>query len=183
MTMPARATGSARDGSKLAALVALASAAVLSLVYAVWAFTARRGIFSDFADGNPVSTDDAKSSDTIDSILLIAAGLVAIIALVLWIMLVTNKKTSGGFLDIGGLAVAGVGAVVVLLGLLLANGIPEGNGQAEQGDKGVTATMVIGGGFLLLGIAFLVGIFAVRASRTASTTAYPSAGPSGYQNW
>jgi hypothetical protein len=183
MPTPAQSATPTRDPGKLAALVTVVIAAVLALSYAVWAFTARHGIFADFADGNPVSTDDAKSSDNIDSVLLIAAGLLAIIALAVWIMLATNRKTSGGPFDFAGLATVGIGMVVVLLGLLLSNGISDGTGQADQGDKGATATLVIGGGFLLLAIGFLVGVFAIRGSRDEGISGYSSTGPAGYQNW
>ncbi|MEP6666961.1 MAG: hypothetical protein ABJA81_10975, partial [Nocardioidaceae bacterium] len=174
-------TGPARDAGKVAGLIAVVVAAILSLSYAVWAFTARRGIFSDFADGNPVSTNDAKSSDTIDTVLLVVAGLVVVIALVLWVILMTNRKTSGGAFDLGGLAASGVGVVVVLVGLLLASGISDGNGRAEQGDKGVTASLVVGGGFLLLAIGLLVGVFAVRGSREISRNGFSPR--SSYQSW
>ncbi len=165
-------------------MITLAAGALLSLGYAVWAFTARRGVFADFADGNPVSTDDAKSSDTMDTIFLIVAGVVVLVAIGLWITRLVAKQTDGGGFDLAGLALAGVGVLVVLVGLFLSGGITDADGQAAQGDKGVTATMVMGGGFLLLFLGLLIGTFTVRGSGStpAPAHAYQPTGP-GYQNW
>lgn len=160
-----RSDPAARDSGGTATVVALATGVLLALVYAVWAFTARRGIFADFSDGNPVTSDDAKSSDTLDTILLIVAGLVVVIAVAMWVMRMVNDKTSGAGLDIGGLVVTGVGVVVVLVGLFLSSKISDGADQAAQGDKGVTATLVTGGGFLVIAIGLAIGLAAMRAPR------------------
>ena len=144
----------------------------------VLASTARRGVFADFADGNPVSTDDAKSSDTMDTVLIVA-GVVVLVAIGLWITRLVAKQTDGGGLDLAGIALAGLGVLVVLVGLFLSGGITDADGQAAQGDKGVTATMVIGGGFLLVSLGLLIGTFTVRESRSkpAPAHAYQPTGP------
>jgi hypothetical protein len=179
------ATSSARDNGALAAVIALALGALLALVYAVWAFTARRGVFADFSDGKVVSADDAKSSDNLDTFLLIVAALLVIIALALWIMRKVNDKTSGGGLELGGLVATGVGIVVVLVGLFLSSNISDGADQADQGDKGVTATLVTGVGFLIIAIGLMIGIAAVRGSHDPKSSTAPAYGrPRGsHQSW
>ena len=165
-------------------LVALALGALLAIGYAIWALTARRGIFADFADGTPVSSDDAQSSDRLDTVFLVAAGLVALVALALWIARYVGKKTKGGAPDVTGLAVAGIGVVVVLVGLFLAAGITDADGQTAQGDRGVTAMFVTAGGFLLLAIGFVIGLPTVRGPRSHSSNA-ARGGDQGqrFQNW
>jgi hypothetical protein len=178
-------TSSARDSGALAAVIALTLGALLALVYAVWAFTARRGVFADFSDGNVVSADDAKSSDNLDTFLLIVAALLVIIALALWIMRKVNDRTSGGGLELGGLVATGIGIVVVLVGLFLSSNISDGADQAAQGDKGVTATLVTGVGFLVIAIGLMIGIVAVRGSRDPTSSRAPAYGqPRGsHQSW
>lgn len=182
MTTPGSKVSSGSDRAALAAVIALAVGGVLAMAYAVWAFTARRVIFADFADGKPVSTDDATSSDTIDTIFLLVAGLVALVALGLWITRLVGRKSKGDGLDLASIAVAGIGVVVVSVGLFLASGIADAVGQSNQGDKGVTATMVTGGGFLLLAVGLLMGLLTVRGPRkqAASSGGYPQ---QGYGNW
>ena len=163
-------------------MIALALGALLALTYAVWAFTARRGIFADFSNGTPVSTDDAKSSDNLDTVLLIVAGLAVVIALALWVVRKVNGKTAGGALDLAGLIVTGVGVVVVLVGLFLSSQISDGVDQAAQGDKGVTATLVTGGGFLIIAVGLVIGILAVRGAKETSASGYGQQA-AGYPNW
>ncbi len=164
-------------------MVALILAALLCLAYAVWAFTARRGVFADFADGNAVSADDAKSSDTLDTIFLIVAGVVALVALGLWIARVAKKQTKGGAPDIIGLAIAGLGLVTVLVGLYLASAITDADGQSAQGDKGITATIVIGAGFALIAIACAVGASTAKGRGGAGTEDRRRGPGGGYQTW
>jgi len=164
-------------------MVALVTGAVVAIAYAVWAFTFRRGIFADFADGNAVSSDDAKSSDTMDTIFLIVAGVFALVALGLWIARMAARKTKGGALDLSGIAVAGLGLVSVLVGLYLASTIVDADGQAAQGDKGVTATLVVGGGFALLAVGLLIGILTVRGRTTADSRGSQHSAGAGYQTW
>lgn len=172
-----------RSTGGVVAMVALVAGAILGLAYAAWAFTARRGIFADFAAGNAVSGDDAKSSDTIDTVFLIVAGVVALVALGVWIARMAGRKTKGGALNLSGITVAGLGLVVALVGLYLASTIVDADGQAAQGDKGVIATMVAGGGFALLAIGLLVGVFTVRPRKDADTRSSPQSAGAGYQTW
>ncbi|MEJ7689684.1 MAG: hypothetical protein WKF76_04225 [Nocardioidaceae bacterium] len=184
MTTPGSKVSSGSDRGALGAVTALALGGVLALAYALWAFTARRGIFADFADGTTVSTDDAKFSDTIDTIFLLVAGLVALIALGLWIARLVGRKSKGDGLDLAGIVVAGIGVVVVLVGLFLASGIADADGQSAQGDKGVTATLITGGGFLVLAVGLLMGLLTVRGPRKGAAS--PPAGgypQQGYGNW
>jgi hypothetical protein len=149
-------------------MVLLAVGALLGLGYAVWAFTARRGVFADFADGVNVTTDDARTSDQIDTIFLIVAGLVVAAALIVWVVRVVGGRTSGGALDLAGLAVASGGVIVVVVGLFLSAGVSDGGSTVEQGEKGVTATIVVGSGFVLLAVGLLLGLLAARGSSTDS---------------
>lgn len=182
VTTQAEARAAARDAGATATLVALGIGALLALCYAVWAFTARRGVFADFADGKTVSGDDAKSSDRIDTVLLVIAGVVVVIALALWLMRMVNQKTAGGTPDLVGLGVAMLGVVVVLVGLFLSGQISDAGDQASQGDKGVTATLVTGAGFLLIAVGLLVGIVSVRG-RPSGSTSYAHRAGTGYPGW
>jgi heme/copper-type cytochrome/quinol oxidase subunit 2 len=165
-------------------MAALVTGAVAALAYAAWAFTARRGIFADFAAGNSVSGDDAKSSDTIDTIFLIVVGVVVLVALGLWIARMAARKSQGGAVDISGIALAALGLVSVLVGLYLASTIVDADGQAAQGDKGVTATLVVGGGFALLAVGLLIGVFTVRGrGDTADSRSGQHGAGAGYQTW
>jgi hypothetical protein len=157
----------------------------MSLVYAVWAFTARRGVFADFSDGKTVTADDAQSSDNLDTTLLVIAAVLVIVALALWVMRKVSDKTSGGGLELGGLVVSGVGVLVVLVGLFLSSKISDGADQAAQGDKGVTATLVTGGGFLIIAIGLVLGILAVRGAKQPQRSTQPAYGQhsGGYQSW
>jgi hypothetical protein len=146
----------------LVTTILLVVGGLLSLGYAAWAFTARRGIFADFADGVRVSTDDARTSDQIDTVFVIVAGIVAVAALVLWVIVKATGRSDGGVVELAGLAVAGVGVVVALVGLVLSAGVADGGSTAEQGDKGVIATLVLGAGFTLLAVGLLVGSAATR---------------------
>lgn len=184
MTTPGSKVSSGSDRGALAAVIALALGGVLALAYAIWAFTARRGIFSDFAGGTTVSTDDAKSSDTIDTIFLLVAGLVALVVLGLWIARLVGRKSKGDGLDLAGVVVAGIGVVVVLVGLFLASGIADPDGQTAQGDKGVTATLITGGGFVLLAVGLLMGMLTVRGPRKGAASSPAGGYPQqGYGHW
>lgn len=184
MTTPGSKVSSGSGPGAGASVIALGLGGVMALAYAVWAFTARRGIFADFADGSSVSTDDAKSSDTLDTVFLVLAGLVALVALGLWITRLIRGTTKGGAIDLAGIAVAGIGLLIVLVGLFLASGIADANGQSAQGDKGVTATLVTGAGFVLLAVGLLMGLMTVRGPRagfsSSPTGGYPQ---QGYGNW
>lgn len=167
----------------MAATVALALGSLLSLAYAVWAFTARRGIFSDFAARKPVGVGTAEANDRTDTILLIVAGVVALVAFALWLMRKFGGETAGGLIDNLGIALAALGVVVAVVGLFLASRVADGADQAASGDRGVTASLVIGSGFTLLAIGLLLGLLAVRSRRgTASSSAIPAGGGS-YSGW
>ncbi len=177
MTTQGQDSGARRDTGGLGAIAALAVAALLALVYAVWAFTARRGIFADFSDGKTVSSSDARSSDNLDTVLLVVAGLLVVVALAFWVTRLVNGRTAGGAVDLGGLIASGLGVLLVLVGLFLSSQISGGADQAAQGDRGVVATLLTGGGFLLIAIGLLVGLVAVRGPRDSRT---PGPAPYGH---
>jgi hypothetical protein len=165
---PGASSAHSPDRLGLLAVLLLALGGLLGLGYAAWAFTARRGIFADFADGQTVTLDDARSSDRIDTIFLIVAGVVALAALVLWGARKAGGKTAGGGLEITGMVVATLGIIAVLIGLVLSGGVGDAGTTEEQGDQGVTATLVVGGGFTLLAIGLLVGLLTARRPRQES---------------
>jgi hypothetical protein len=173
---------SAGRGSRLATLASLGLAALLSLGYAVWAFTARRGIFSDFASSRAVGVGEARSNDRIDTSWLIVAGVVSLVALAMWVVRTSGGDTKRSLLDALGLTLVGVGAVVAVIGLALATRIADATDQVSSGDRGVTASLVTGSGFALLGIGLVVGLLALRARPHASPPP-PAAVAGSYPGW
>ncbi len=157
----------AGDTLGIVATIALVVAGLVGLGYAAWAFTARRGVFADFADGVSVSVDDARSSDRIDAIFLIVAAVLAVVALTLWIVRRAQRRSEGSAVEVGGFAAAAAGGVIVVLGLFLAGAVTDDGSTAEQGDRGVTATIVVGAGFAMLAIGLLLGAVTMRAARTS----------------
>lgn len=159
-------------------------AALLSLVYAGWALTARRGIFADFSAGRSISSADAKTSDTIDVALLIVASAAVMIAIALWVWRRVRRAANWHALEIGGIALAVVGVATVVVGLFLAGAITDAASQAAQGDKGVTASLVLGAGFVVLALGLLLGSTVVRGTGQGSQPGAPVT-PShhGYRTW
>ncbi len=185
----ASSAASPRSAGRLITTIALAVAAVLAIGYALWEFTARRGIFQNFVDGRAVSVGDARSNDRLDTTWLIVAGVVALIALALWLMRRVNGETTGGLLDNTGLVLAVLGVVVAVMGLYLASGVGDAVDQATSGQRGVNASLVIGTGFAVLAIGLVLGMLAVRGGRAAQAPTTqapaPSAPPAAgsYQGW
>jgi hypothetical protein len=178
---PATAASSDTSSSSLIAAT-LALGALLSLAYASWALTARRGIFSDFAQGRTVSVDEARSSDVLDTVLLVAAAVVTLAALVWWLSRMLTKRTTGDWVDKTGMVVSLLGATVVIVGLAMTNRVTSAAGQVAQGGRGVDATSVVATGFALLAVGLLMGIFAVGGHRVHDDGA--SVRPAtGHQGW
>jgi hypothetical protein len=148
--------------------VLLVLGAVASIVYAVWAMTARRGIFADFADDKFVSLDSAKSSDRTDTILLVIAGGLAVLALALWLIRLLAGKARGGMLTLLGFVVSLAGLACVVVGLVLSGMVDGGESRADEGQKAVTSTVVTGAGFVAIAVGLLIGLLVVKA-RPAST--------------
>jgi hypothetical protein len=164
-------------------MIVLGLGVLLSLVYTVWALTARRGIFVDFANGNPVGVGEARSNDRIDTTLLVAAGVVALVALALWLVRRFGGETSGGLVDSLGLGLAVLGAVLVVVGLYIASQVGSAADQAASGDRGVTASSVTAGGFALLALGLVLGLLAVRDGRERTRTSASPTSQGAYQNW
>ncbi|MGH3500422.1 MAG: hypothetical protein ACRDQA_05905, partial [Nocardioidaceae bacterium] len=95
---------------------------------------------------------------------------------------VSGKSDRTG-LGIGGLVVSGLGIVGVVVGLYLASGVSDAGSQADQGDKAVTATMVTGGGFILLAIGLVIGLWVLRGSGTDSSSSSPASATGGFAGW
>ncbi len=139
----------------------LALAALLALGYSVWSFTGRRGIFSDFATGRTVAVSDARSNDRIDAVLLIVAGVVALVAVAWWVARKFAGQTTGRLSDDLGIALASLGAVVIIVGLVVASRVGGAVDQVTSGERGVAASVVTGIGFLVLGVGLAMGALAV----------------------
>ncbi len=169
--MPTGAVATAKPAGSSTSQAVLVIAALLSLGYAAWAFTARRWIFAEFAAGNAVTSDDAESNDLVDTIFLAVVGVAAVIALLLLTREMLSRAAGKRGLQLTGLIMGSLAAGVVGLGLFLVSNVADSGTQAEQGDKGVTATWVIGGGFVLLAVGLVVGSMGIRSttSRRSAT--------------
>lgn len=173
-----------QDRGTLATVGVLGLGALLSLVYALWAFTARRGIFADFSNGISVTNQHATSSDRLDTALLVLGSVAVVAAIALWVARTVNAGSVDGGLERGGFATTGLGVVLVLVGLYLSSTIIDAGDQVSQGDRGVTATGVTGAGFLIVAIGLTLGLLAVRAGRRPEQRGHPGhhrpTGPAGY---
>jgi hypothetical protein len=177
--------GSAPSGSmsQWATRAAVALAALLCLGYALWAFTARRGIFGDFASGRTVGVSAAEANDRIDTSWLIIAGVVTLVALALWLVHRLGRDTERSLLDVGGLVLAGLGTVVVVAGLVLAGRVSAAADSVSAGDRGVTASLVTGSGFMLLGVGLVLGLVALSRHPTAPTVTSSATVAGSYPGW
>jgi hypothetical protein len=148
-------------------MTSLVVAAVMSVAYAVWAFTARRSIFADFSAGRAVTLHDARASDTIDTVLLVVTGITVVIAVILWAAHFTRRPEAGRRPQHLGFALAAVGVVVVAVGIWLDGAVTDAPTQLAQGDRGITAAVICGSGFLLLAVGLLVGAAALLGTGEA----------------
>ncbi len=164
-TGPAAAADAERPGGSRLARILLLVAALACLGYAIWAMTARRAIFADFVDGVPVAVDRARTSDRLDTLFLVIAGALAVVALAWWLVQIIAGKAGAGGLVIFGFVVAGLGMVTVVVGLVMSGLVSDGGSRVEDGRQAVTATIVTGCGFLVLAVALLIGVAVVRAPR------------------
>ncbi len=164
---PATATAEPADRhrSRFARLL-LVVAVLASLGYAVWAMTARRGIFADFADNRPVSLDDAKTSDRLDTIFLVVAGALVLLALAVWLIRLMAGRARTGALTVAGFVLCGLGLVTVVVGLVLSGQVGNGGDRAAEGQDAVTATIVTGSGFIALALGLLIGLRVATPRRT-----------------
>lgn len=166
-------TGTTGGGAGLSRVLLLLGAAA-SLVYAIWAVTARRGIFADFADHRAVGLDHAKSSDRADTILLVIAGGLAVLALALWLIRLLGGKARGGLLTLLGFLVSLAGMVCVVVGLVMSGMVSDGATRADEGERAVTSTIVTGCGFVGLAVGLLIGLLVVKARGDSSATSAPA---------
>jgi hypothetical protein len=169
--------GSTRRGAGLSRLVLLVGA-LASIGYAVWAFTARRGIFADFADNKTVSLSHARSSDRTDTILLIVAGGLAVLALAVWLIRLLSGRARAGALTGLGFVVSLAGMVCVVVGLVMSGTVDGGTNQVDEGQRAVTSTVVTGSGFIALAVGLLIGLLVVARRRDKTDkTAQPDTTP------
>jgi heme/copper-type cytochrome/quinol oxidase subunit 1 len=136
-------------------------AALLSVVYALWELTARRGIFADFQAGRAVTLGQARTSDRLDTVLAVVAGVAAVAALVWWVSDRVHRK-SGTRAEACAFVVTVVGAVTIAVGMLLASAVTNAGTQAAQGGRGITAANVLGIGFVVLAAGLLLAAVSVR---------------------
>jgi hypothetical protein len=141
--------------------VCLLVSALLSVVYALWAFTARRGIFADFKAGRAVTLGQARTSDRVDTVLVVVAGVVAVVAVVWWATDRVHRK-SGTRAEAGAFVVTVLGALAIAVGMLLASAVTDAGTQSAQGGRGITAANVLGIGFLVLAVGLLLAAVSVR---------------------
>jgi hypothetical protein len=156
--------------------------ALASVGYAVWAMTARRGIFVDFVDNRYVSLSRARTSDRLDTTFLVIAGVLAVVGLGVWLVRLAAGRAHGGALAVAGFVVAGAGIVCVVVGLVLAGLVTDSGDRIAEGHKAVTATLVIGSGFLALAVGLVIGLLVVNrrdGSQTGQTGHTGESGDSG----
>jgi len=165
----------ATGGGAALSRVLLLLGAVASLGYAGWAMTARRGIFADFADSKTVSLSDAKSSDRTDTILLVIAGGLALLALAFWLVRLLGGKARGGVLTLLGFLVSLAGLACVVVGLVMSGMVDGGGSQVDKGKQAVTSTMVTGSGFIALAVGLLIGLLVVKARPLPAAAEAPGA--------
>jgi hypothetical protein len=149
----------------MVAVVALAVAAVVALGYAVYALTARRGIFADLSDDpGSVSRSVAEDSDALNTILLSATLVVVVVAVALWIVALAGGR-GRTLLGWTGLGVAVVGGLVAAGGGAMTSGVE----TASEVDDAVTGYLLVGAGMALVAVGFVLGILALLATRGDTT--------------
>jgi hypothetical protein len=109
-----------------------------------------------------VSSQDARTSDRVDTVALVVAGVAVLVAVVWWVVRHARRQTTGRALDGIGLGTSAVGVVTVGAGLWLSAAVTDATTQTAQGDKGVTAALVTGAGFLILALGLLLGSAGIR---------------------
>jgi hypothetical protein len=155
-------------------IVALVVAAAAGFGYAGWALFHRHGIFKAFANGtSSLTVDDAKSSDNIDSVLLIVAFLIIATAVSWWILLRVGGRTSGSGLELGGFAAVTLGLILAVIGLIMSAGVSTDGTQRDEGNKAASAAILYGLGFAVIAIG--LGIGAVSLRRATSAAVPPAA--------
>jgi len=172
---------SARAGSTLAALAAVvsAAAALASLGYGIFAVTARRGLYADIAaDAASVTSSDARSSDTLNAVLLWLAVAMAILAVALWVVSMVSVRRGAGGIGVTGLGLVLIAAALAITGAVRVSGV----GSASEAGAGGSGYVLVGSGFLLMAVGLLLGIVALRrpVAGTGGTTPYAQ-GPYGNQ--
>lgn len=147
---------------RILATAGLVVAGVANLSYAAWALTARRSMYADIADaaaGNgAVPLSAARGSDAVDAGWSAAAGLLLAVALLLWAAARVLGRQRLGTAGFAGLALVGVGLLVVAAGTSVA--ATAGGDPSEAGRVALGCT-VVGIGFLLTGLGPLTGAAAL----------------------
>lgn len=180
-TTAAQLTSAKRRGTGMIPM-GLAMLGVLATgVYAVFAFTSRHSMFSDIEHGSkPTSSllDDAKSNDTLNSVLVWIAIVVGVAALVLWLVALVRDNRGRSSLGVAGLGLVTVGVLVAVVGALIVNSAI----NDRDAGKAATDVYVLGLGFALCAVGLLLGALALRASPAApsGTTSAAGSSPPGY---
>lgn len=167
--VPDRSEAPSADGFALT--ITLAVGGLLSVAYGIWALTARRGLFEDFARGSQVDLGTARTSDMVNTVWWITALVVVAIALGWWLLRWFADDSYGGALDTAGIVVVAVGVIVVILGLFLTLGIEGAAGPVDQGRAGATSAAVTGCGFLVIALGLVLGLAALMPDRRTETGA------------
>ncbi len=163
--VPRGGSATATDPSRGLSRLLLLLGALACVGYAIWAMTARRGIFADFADNRSVSLDDAKRSDQVDTVFLIVAGAIAMIALAVWIIRLLAGRASSGGLAVAGFVISALGLACVVVGLVLSGIVGNGGNRVDEGQQAMTATIVTGSGFIAVAVGLLIGCLVIGRKR------------------
>ncbi len=155
MQQPVDAGPSLVDATALRTLLGLG--ALLSLGYAVWALTARRSIFAGFQNGEPASVGDARSNDHLDTAFFVVAAALALVVVIWWLVRVAASRSPRSDATVAAMALCALGAAVALAGLILSAGVSVGVDAPDEGGRGVTAAIVLGGGFVFLAAGLALG--------------------------
>ncbi|MGI8699782.1 MAG: hypothetical protein ACR2JU_00960 [Nocardioidaceae bacterium] len=167
-TVPRDRADDSGDGTGALSRLVLLVGVLACLGYAIWALTARRGIFADFADNRSVSLDDARSSDRLDTVFLVVAAAIAVIALALWLIRLLNGRARSGAPTVAGFVISALGLACVVVGLVL-SGLVGGDGsRTDEGRQAAAAAIVTGCGFIALALGLLIGTLVVARSRNSA---------------
>lgn len=160
---------------RVLAAIALSVAAVACIGYGGWAMIARRGIFADLADGEPVTEQAARESDRLNTMLLWLALGALVVAVLLWLTAHLWRKKPLGTAGFTAIALIVTGGLVLLGGAYMTSLV---EGEVSQADTAAVGFLIMGGGSLLLGggaISALVAVF-IRPPR-------PEVPSAGFARW
>ena len=159
------------EGVVRAARVVQLLAAIACLVHGLLSITLRRAAFVDVSEGRGGSA----SSDQLNTVLLTLASVLAVIAVALALLVMLRGRGRSG-LSGAGLALFGIGWLIVLVGAALLAGAD----TRAEAETAALATVLVGIGFLVVGIAhglLAAGLKAAERDGSLATAPYPGPDP------